>query len=78
MVTKRGEEIVMAEKKTAFYAYPGKPAEIAQTIRSAILGFNDASPAFNLEGWERTIFPGFRSLRQSSQNSRLANFLRPT
>jgi hypothetical protein len=29
----------MAKKKTAFYAYPGQPTEIAQTIRAAIDNF---------------------------------------
>jgi hypothetical protein len=48
----------MTEKKAAFYAYPGKPIEIAQTIRSAIVGFNGASPAFNLEGWEKNDISG--------------------
>ena len=48
----------MPEKKTAFYAYPGKPTEIVQTIRAAIVGFNDASPTFNLEGWEKSDISG--------------------
>ena len=48
----------MPEKKTAFYAYPGTPTEIAQTIQSAIVGFNAASPAFNLEGWEKNDISG--------------------
>jgi hypothetical protein len=48
----------MPEKKTAFYAYPGKPTEIAQTIQLAIVGFNGASPAFNLEGWEKNDISG--------------------
>jgi hypothetical protein len=48
----------MTEKKTAFFAYPGDPAEIAQTIQSAIVGFNAASPSFNLEGWEKNDISG--------------------
>jgi hypothetical protein len=48
----------MLDKKTAFYAYPSNPTEIAQTIQSAIVGFNDASPAFNLEGWEKNDISG--------------------
>ena len=48
----------MPEKKTAFYAYPGTPIEIAHTIRSAIVGFNAASAAFNLEGWEKNDISG--------------------
>ena len=47
----------MPEKKTAF-AYPGNPTEIAQTIQSAIVGFNAASAAFNLEGWEKNDISG--------------------
>jgi hypothetical protein len=30
----------MTEKKAAFYAYPGSPTEIAQTIQTAVIGFN--------------------------------------
>jgi energy-coupling factor transporter ATP-binding protein EcfA2 len=48
----------MTKKKTAFFAYPGDPAEIAQTIQSAIVGFNAASPSFNLEGWEKNDISG--------------------
>jgi energy-coupling factor transporter ATP-binding protein EcfA2 len=48
----------MPEKKTAFYAYPGNPTEIADTIQSAIVGFNAASAAFNLEGWEKNDISG--------------------
>jgi hypothetical protein len=53
-----GQEIVMTEKKTAFFAYPGLPAEIAQTIRSAIGGFNAASATSTLEGWEKNDISG--------------------
>ena len=48
----------MTEKKTAFYAYPGAPTEIAQTIRAAVVGFNAASETYNLEGWERNDISG--------------------
>ena len=40
----------MTTKKTAFYAYPGKPTEIAQTIRMAIAAYNSTSTTYNLEG----------------------------
>ena len=45
-------------KKTAFYAYPGKPTEIAQTIRAAISAFNSTSETYNLEGWEKNDISG--------------------
>jgi hypothetical protein len=48
----------MTEKKTAFYAYPATPTEIAQTIRAAVVGFNAASATCNLEGWERNDISG--------------------
>lgn len=48
----------MTEKKTAFYAYPGTPTEIAQTIRAAVASFNVASATYNLEGWERNDISG--------------------
>ena len=48
----------MSAKKTAFYAYPGMPTEIAQTIRAAVAGFNTASATYNLEGWERNDISG--------------------
>jgi hypothetical protein len=48
----------MTEKKTAFYAYPGQPTEIAQTIRSAIDGFNGSSVTYKLEGWEKNDISG--------------------
>ena len=48
----------MDGRKTAFYAYPGAPTEIAQTIRVAIAGFNAASTTHNLQGWERNDISG--------------------
>lgn len=48
----------MTTKKTAFYAYPGKPTEIAQTIRMAIAAFNSTSTTYNLEAWERNDISG--------------------
>jgi hypothetical protein len=48
----------MTAKKTAFYAYPGTLTEIGHTIRSAIVGFNAASAAFSLEGWEKNDISG--------------------
>lgn len=48
----------MSEKRTAFYAYPGKPPEIAQTINTAIGSFNAASQNYLLEGWEKNDISG--------------------
>ena len=48
----------MTTKKTAFYAYPGKPTEIAQTIRMAIAAYNSTSTTYNLEAWERNDISG--------------------
>ena len=47
-----------ARKKTAFFAYPGAPTDVAQTIRSAIAGFNAASSIFKIEGWEKNDISG--------------------
>jgi hypothetical protein len=51
-------KLSMTEKKAAFYAYPGTPTEIAQTIQTAVIGFNAASANYNLEGWERNDISG--------------------
>lgn len=48
----------MTEKKSAFYAYLSQPIEIAQTIRSAIDGFNGVSAAYHLEAWEKNDISG--------------------
>jgi hypothetical protein len=48
----------MLGKKTAFYAYPGMPADVAQTIRAAIIAFNATSPTYVLEGWEKNDISG--------------------
>src|SRR5690349_2389292 len=48
----------MTTKKTAFYAYPGNPSEIAQTIRTAIGAFNSTSTTHNLEAWEKNDISG--------------------
>lgn len=48
----------MSEKRTAFYAYPNKPSEIAQTIVTAIGSFNAVSSSYTLEGWEKNDISG--------------------
>jgi hypothetical protein len=48
----------MAEKKTAFYAYPSTSAEITQTIQTAIDGFNATSATYNLAPWEKNDISG--------------------
>ena len=48
----------MTGKARAFYAYPSAPAELAQTIKTAIGEFNARSAAYNLEGWERNDISG--------------------
>jgi hypothetical protein len=64
----------MTEKKTAFYAYPGTPTEMAQTIRAAVASFNVASATYNLDGWSGTTFLAFRSLTLFSQRFRTPPF----
>ncbi|MDR4459783.1 MAG: type IV secretory system conjugative DNA transfer family protein [Nitrospirales bacterium] len=51
---------LIPEKKFAFYAYPSKPIEIAQTIRAAIAHFNAASGTYKLEEWEKNDVSGFQ------------------
>ena len=48
----------MTKNKTAFYAYPGTPTEIAQAIRVAIADFNSTSKTYNLERWEKNDISG--------------------
>lgn len=48
----------MTTRKTAFHAYPGKPTEIAQTIRIAIAAFNSTTTTYHLEAWEKNDISG--------------------
>ncbi len=43
---------------TSFFAYPGQPADLAQTIRTAIKVVNDNVTSYVLEGWEQNDISG--------------------
>jgi energy-coupling factor transporter ATP-binding protein EcfA2 len=47
----------MTEKKTAFFAYPAAPADIGQSIKKAIGGFNGFGNC-QIEGWEQNDISG--------------------
>lgn len=48
----------MVKKKTAFYAYPGTPNELTQTIRYAVERFNSNSNTHAIEIWEKNDIAG--------------------
>jgi hypothetical protein len=48
----------MVYKKTAFFAYPSGPNDVAQSIRMSIAAFNAASEGFHLDGWEKNDISG--------------------
>jgi energy-coupling factor transporter ATP-binding protein EcfA2 len=48
----------MSKATSAFFAYPAAPAEVAQTIRSAVNTFNLTSRTYNLQSWEQNDISG--------------------
>jgi hypothetical protein len=48
----------MASKQSAFFAYPGRPSELSQSVRAAIEKFNQTSQTVLLESWEKNDISG--------------------